>query len=69
VTEDEFEAVNDLVIAVGTALADRLDDQEVLLLAQEYARVYAQQAIARAAMQQHRAGRYSLAAQITEGAR
>lgn len=71
--EEEFGALNDEVISRGKELSERMspvDPQDVGFAAvQAYAEVYARQAVARAAMQQHRAGRHTLAAQVMEGAR
>lgn len=71
--EIEFETLNDEVITRGQALStamDPRDPQHVGFAAvRAYADAYARQAVARAAMQQHREGRHTLAAQIMEGAR
>lgn len=68
-TEDEFEAINEAVIALGVRVAAHITDPGEITLVQEYARMYAKQGIARAAMQLRRDGRYSLAAQVMDGAR
>lgn len=72
-TEEEFQAINDEVIRQGARLKELMspiDPQDVGFQAvQEYAQAFGNQAIARAAMQLRREGRYSLAAQVLEGAR
>lgn len=71
--EDEFQTINDEVIRLGARLKELMspvDPQDVGFAAvQEYAEAFGHQAIARAAMQLRRDGRYSLAAQVMEGAR
>lgn len=72
-TEEEFQAINDEVIRQGALLKELLDPRDPkdigFKAVQDYAQAFGNQAIARAAMQLRREGRYSLAAQVMEGAR